>query len=57
MQATLRDQIEKRAYALFLERGGTHGYAMEDWIRAEKEIAGSGKKKTTGKRIKESTAK
>lgn len=49
MRETLNDRIEKRAYELFIERGGEHGYAMEDWIRAEKEIAGSGPKKRPGK--------
>jgi hypothetical protein len=35
---TLKQQIEKRAYELFLARGGQHGYAIEDWVKAEKEI-------------------
>jgi hypothetical protein len=34
----IRVLIEKRAYHLFLKRGGLHGYHMEDWIRAEKEV-------------------
>lgn len=37
--ASMREMIEKRAYELFLERGGVHGYHMEDWLQAEKEIA------------------
>lgn len=39
MQDAIKGKIEKRAYELFLKRGGVHGYAMEDWTRAEKEIA------------------
>lgn len=39
MQDSIKEKIEKRAYQLFLKRGGVHGYAMEDWAQAEKEIA------------------
>jgi hypothetical protein len=38
MQNSLKEKIEKRAYQLFLKRGGVHGYAMEDWAQAEKEV-------------------
>lgn len=38
--ATVKEMIEKRAYELFIKRGGVHGYAMEDWQQAEKEILG-----------------
>jgi hypothetical protein len=34
----LKKRIEERAYELFLERGGEHGYHLEDWLKAEKEI-------------------
>ena len=40
MDNTTMKRIEERAYQLFLARGGVHGYAMEDWIAAEKEIVG-----------------
>lgn len=33
------EQIEQRAYALYLERGGQDGYALEDWLAAERELA------------------
>ena len=36
-----RQQIAERAYHLYLERGGQHGYEMEDWLRAEAEFAAS----------------
>jgi hypothetical protein len=39
MQDSIKEKIEKRAYHLFLKRGGVHGYAQQDWIQAEKEIA------------------
>jgi hypothetical protein len=35
---SMKEMIEKRAYHLFLKRGGIHGYHMQDWIQAEKEI-------------------
>jgi len=36
-----KGQIAEKAYHLFLERGGRHGYEMEDWLRAEAEFAAS----------------
>lgn len=36
----LQERIRERAYDLFLARGGEHGYAQEDWLRAEAEILG-----------------
>jgi hypothetical protein len=35
---SMKEMIEKRAYHLFLKRGGLHGYHMQDWVLAEKEI-------------------
>ncbi|MBN1130302.1 MAG: DUF2934 domain-containing protein [Chitinispirillaceae bacterium] len=35
---SLKEMIEKRAYHLFLKRNGAHGYHMQDWVQAEKEI-------------------
>jgi hypothetical protein len=32
------EQIEQRAYALFLQRGGQDGHALEDWLIAESEL-------------------
>jgi hypothetical protein len=34
----LKKRIEERAYQLYLARGGRHGDAVSDWLRAEKEI-------------------
>jgi len=31
-------RIATRAYALHAERGYRHGYALEDWLEAEREI-------------------
>ena len=30
--------IARRGYELFLERGGEHGRDVEDWLRAESEM-------------------
>ncbi len=35
-----RDAIARRAFELFMQRGGTHGYDIEDWLRAERELRG-----------------
>ncbi len=35
---SLQERIAKRAYELFLARGGQHGYHIQDWDQAEKEI-------------------
>ncbi len=34
----VEDEIRVRAYQLFQERGGQHGFDLEDWRRAEVEI-------------------
>ncbi|MCX7727259.1 MAG: DUF2934 domain-containing protein [Chitinispirillaceae bacterium] len=38
MDEMLKEKIAKRAYELFLARGGQHGYHIQDWLQAEKEI-------------------
>ncbi len=35
-----REDIARRAYELDLQRGGTHGYDIEDWLQAEQELSG-----------------
>jgi hypothetical protein len=34
------DEIRRRAYQLYEERGGEPGDAFEDWARAERELRG-----------------
>jgi hypothetical protein len=34
------EQIELRAYEIFLERGGQDGHDLEDWVAAERELNG-----------------
>ena len=36
--SNLEEEIRRRAYVLFQERGGEHGRHHEDWLRAEAEI-------------------
>lgn len=33
-----REQIARRAFELFVARGGMNGNALEDWVRAEREL-------------------
>nr|QKW93663.1 hypothetical protein [Vitiosangium cumulatum] len=32
------EQIARRAYELFLSRGGSHGRHEDDWLQAEREL-------------------
>ncbi|HVZ72134.1 MAG TPA: DUF2934 domain-containing protein [Polyangia bacterium] len=32
------EEIAKRAYELFLQRGSISGYELEDWLQAEAEL-------------------
>ena len=32
------DEIRHRAYARYLERGGAHGSAFDDWLHAEEDL-------------------
>jgi hypothetical protein len=34
-----REDIARRAYEIYLERGGAPGHELEDWARAERELA------------------
>ena len=35
----LEEQIARRAYELYLERGGQPGRELDDWLQAEREVA------------------
>ncbi len=35
-----REEVAKRAYELWKQRGGSHGNDWEDWLRAERELKG-----------------
>jgi hypothetical protein len=38
--ARIEEEIRNRAYELFEARGREEGHELEDWLRAEEEIAG-----------------
>ncbi len=45
-----REEIELRAYQIYVERGGAHGNDLEDWLQAELELIEKyGKTGQTGK--------
>ncbi|MBN1757206.1 MAG: DUF2934 domain-containing protein [Chitinispirillaceae bacterium] len=46
---SVQDRIAKKAYDLFVARGGQHGYHIEDWLKAEKEILAEQKKPASKK--------
>jgi hypothetical protein len=49
---SIRDQIEKRAYELFLARSGENGYAIQDWLQAEKELHTEINRKKPNKQVR-----
>lgn len=42
LDGALRERIAARAYDLYLERGGSEGHEVEDWLEAERQIVGPG---------------
>ena len=38
MDPPTQAEIAKRAHELYLPRGGTHGYDLDDWLQAEREL-------------------
>jgi hypothetical protein len=40
LMETTKDEINHRAYALYLMRGCEQGRDVEDWVRAERELTG-----------------
>lgn len=35
----LQERVRYRAYEIYLEHGGQDGHALDDWLRAESELA------------------
>jgi hypothetical protein len=48
-QPPTQEEIALRAYHIYLERRDAPGNPLEDWIRAERELAGASKKTTRSK--------
>jgi len=40
-----REEIALRAYHIFLQRGSIHGWDVDDWLAAERELLGESKSK------------
>jgi Protein of unknown function (DUF2934) len=38
--AVSKEEIAKRAFALFEARGREHGHDLDDWLQAERELEG-----------------
>jgi Protein of unknown function (DUF2934) len=38
LEAPTREEIELRAYQIYVERDGAHGQDVEDWLQAEREL-------------------
>jgi hypothetical protein len=52
--APTKEDIARRAYEIYLERGGAPGHELEDWTRAERELAqknGHGQRKGESKPV------
>lgn len=39
--AQTQDRIARRAYELYEQRGRRDGWALEDWLNAERQLAGA----------------
>jgi Protein of unknown function (DUF2934) len=33
-----RDDVARRSFEIFLERGGVHGHDVEHWVQAERDL-------------------
>ena len=45
LPSAIEERIRKRAYQLYEERGSYDGFALDDWLRAEREILGAQKQR------------
>jgi len=41
-----QEEIAKRAYELYLQRGSTPGYELDDWLAAKAELTAAGSSRT-----------
>jgi len=51
-----QEEIELRAYDIYLERGGKEGNAVDDWLAAEKELSESRQRNLSDPLVKRATA-
>lgn len=45
------EDIELRAYELYLGRGASHGHDLDDWLQAERQVLEALKKEKTSLRV------
>jgi len=45
-RAELEEQIRRRAYELYEQRGRVDGHALDDWLQAEAEVLSAKQRKT-----------
>ena len=50
------EEIELRAYEIYLKRGDAEGIAMEDWLAAERELLASRQTDAVGPLMKRTAA-
>jgi DUF2934 family protein len=43
LPSDIEERIRQRAYELYEQRGRIKGFALDDWLRAEREILGAHK--------------
>jgi hypothetical protein len=41
--SNIEERIRRRAYELYEERGRLDGFALDDWLQAERELLGAGR--------------
>jgi hypothetical protein len=46
--ASDRERIATRAYEIYLARGGTGGYELDDWLAAERELSAASLDRDSG---------
>jgi len=39
LQSAREQEIRIRAYEIYLQRGAQHGYELEDWLQAERDLS------------------
>ena len=50
------EEIELRAYEIYLKRGDADGIALEDWLAAERELSATTQKDASGRLVKRAAA-
>ena len=55
-KAPTREEIELRAYEIYLKRGDKEGNALDDWFAAEKELSESRQRNSSDPLVKRAAA-